>query len=154
MLQHLWKSWLAFLLEFWGGGGSVPAVVEAGAGQGAQGLCPPWEQSSAAFCRISYGTCAAILLGPTPRERILEDKIFMDIFMAYFQGMDAVFPTARGYSFRSKRNSQAPTREMTPHLPTSSFWNFFWLILFRVPPWLNPLALSPNAEPVEIKHSL
>lgn len=50
---------------------AVPAVVRAGAGQGAQGLCPPWEQSSAAFCRISYGTCAAILLGPTPRERIL-----------------------------------------------------------------------------------
>lgn len=29
----------------WGGESSVPAGVKAGVGQGAQGLCLPWEQS-------------------------------------------------------------------------------------------------------------
>lgn len=98
--------------------------------------------AAAAFCRISYGTCAAILLGPTPRERILEDKIFMDIFMAYLQGMDAVFLHPEATALGAKETAKLLREKLLPPPKTRIFLFFFWMIIFHVPPWINPLAPS------------
>lgn len=78
----------------------------------------------------------------------------------YFHGIFArngcCFPPPRGYGFRSKRNSQAPTREITPPSQDPNFSFFFLDDYFPCPTLDQPTrALPPcparGVKPVENK---
>lgn len=78
----------------------------------------------------------------------------------YFHGIFArngfCFPTPRGYSLRSNRNSQAPPKEITSPLPISSF-SMILDYYFPCSTLDQPTRTLPPQEelkPVEIKHSL
>lgn len=92
-------------------------------------------------------------LGPAPRERVLQDKMFMDICMVFFsKEWMLVFLHPEATALGAKGTAKLLREKLLPPLPISSFliFFFFFMIIFRVPPQINPLTPSP----VEINHSL
>lgn len=100
--------------------------------------------SVAAFYKISYRICAAILLGPTLQGTYSGRQNIYGYFHGIFSRNRLYLYIPRGYSFRSERNRQGPKREITPPSQFKKKKKFFFKIIFHFTPWINPLLPSPT----------
>lgn len=64
--------------------------------------------------------------------------------MAYFQEMDSTFIYPEATALEAKGTYKVLREKLLPppNIPILKF--FFWKIIFRVTPWINPLLPSPT----------